>query len=129
MPPTVLSSSPLAPTEASACLVTVHPQQSNGTEEPIPGGVLVLGGRKIRFFELSSSEWQEKHRGRQQKLQGQKKNADRSSGTNVKEKKGRDIKKRRAKTTVEWPWREVTAYVLHPYLNISPNIVQVVSRE
>jgi DNA damage-binding protein 1 len=78
----------------------------------------VLGGRKIRFFELSSSEWQEKHRGRQQKLQSQKKNANRSLGTNAKEKqKGRDIKKRKAKATVEWPWREVTAYVLPPCLH------------
>lgn len=122
LPPTILSSSALEPTEVSACLVTVHPQQSNGTEETTSGGVLVLGGRKIRFFELSSSEWQEKHRGRQQKLQSQKKNADRSLGTNAKEKqKGRDIKKRRAKATVEWPWREVTAYVLHPCLHKPPN--------
>jgi DNA damage-binding protein 1 len=130
LPPTILSSSAFAPTEASACLVTVHPQQSNGTEETIPGGVLVLGGRKIRFFELSSAEWQEKHRGRQEKLQSQKKNADRSLRRNAKEKqKGREIKKRKAKATVEWPWREVTAYVSDLCPHNFSNRLQVVSGE
>ena len=71
----------------------------------------MLGGRKIRYFEHSSADWQEKYRERQQKLEGQTKNADRSSGGNVKDKKQkvREIKKRRAKATVEWPWREVSA--------------------
>jgi DNA damage-binding protein 1 len=130
LPPTILSSSALASNDAAPCLVTVHPQQSNGTEEPIPGGVLVLGGRKIRFFEHSSEEWQEKHRERQQKLRSQKKNADRSLGGNAKEKqKGREIKKRKAKASVEWPWREVTAYVSHPCPHKFPNRLQVVSCE
>ena len=129
LPPTILSSSAFAPTEASACLVTVQPQQSNGTEETIPGGVLVLGGRKIRFFELSSAEWKEKHRGRQEKLQSQKKNAG-SLRSNAKEKqKGREIKKRKAKATVEWPWREVTAYVPRPCPHNFSNGLQVVSGE
>lgn len=111
MPPTILSSSALTPSEASPCLLTIHPQQSSGKKELIPGGILVLGGRKIRYFEHSSADWQEKYRERQQKLEGQTKNADRSSGGNVKDKKQkvREIKKRRAKATVEWPWREVAA--------------------
>jgi DNA damage-binding protein 1 len=75
----------LTPTEVSPCLVTVHPRQSSGKKVPIPGGILVLGGRKIRYFELSSAEWQEKTRERQQKLESQKKNADRSLGGNAKE--------------------------------------------
>jgi DNA damage-binding protein 1 len=113
LPPTILSSSALAPTEAPPSLVTVRPQP-NGKKEPIPGGILVLGGRKIRFFEHSSAEWQEKHRERQQKLESQKKNADRSLEGNAKDKqKRREIKGRRAKAAVEWPWREVAAYVSH----------------
>lgn len=114
LPPTNISSSALTPADASPCLVTIHPQQSSGKKEPIPGGILVLGGRKIRYFELSSTEWQEKTRERQQKIESQKKNADRSLGGNTKDnQKGREIKKRRAKATVEWPWREVAAYVSH----------------
>jgi len=102
--------------------VTVPPQQLHGTEESVPGGVLVLGGRKIRFFELSSEEWQEKYRGRQRKLESKKKSADRSpEGKAKEEQKGREIKKRKAKATVEWPWFEVTAYVPHHCPSIFPN--------
>jgi DNA damage-binding protein 1 len=127
LPPTTISSA-LTPTGASPCLVTINPQQSSSKKEPIPGGILVLGGRKIRYFEHSSAEWQEKYRERQQKPESQKKNADRPLGGNGKDKqKGREIKKRRAKATVEWPWREVAAYVLHPRHHNFFNILQMVS--
>ena len=129
LPPTILSS-PLTPTEVSPCLVTIHPRQSSDKKVPIPGGILVLGGRKIRYFEYSSAEWQEKTRERQQQLESQKKNADRSLGGNAKNKqKERKIKKRRAKATVEWPWREVTAYVPYCCHHKFSNILQMVSCE
>jgi DNA damage-binding protein 1 len=129
LPPTIFSSVALAPIEVSPCLVTVQPQQSNGTKEPIPGGVLVLGGRKIRFFEQSSAEWQDKHRERRQKLHSQKTNAAWSQGGNGNEQKAREIKKRKAKATVDWPWREVNAYVSHSCPHNFPNRLQVVSCE
>jgi DNA damage-binding protein 1 len=89
----------------------------------------VLGGRKIRYFEHSSAEWQEKYRERQ-KPESQKKNADRSLGGKAKDKqKGREIKKRRAKATIEWPWREVAAYVSHSRHHNFSNILQMVSCE
>ena len=129
LPPTILSSA-FTPTDASPCLVTIHPRQSSGKKVPIPGGILVLGGRKIRYFEHSSAEWQEKTRERQQKLESQKKNVDRSLGGNAKDKqKGRGIKKRRAKATVEWPWREIAAYVSHFLQHKISNILQMVSCE
>jgi DNA damage-binding protein 1 len=129
LPPTLLSSA-LTPTEASLSLVTIHPRQSSSKKVPIPGGILVLGGRKIRYFEHSSAEWQEKTRERQQNLESQKKNADRSLGGNAKDKqKGREIKKRRAKATVEWPWREVAAYVSHSCQYKFSNMLQMVSCE
>lgn len=130
LPPTILSPSALGPTQPPPCLVAVHPQQSNGTEEPIPGGILVLSGRKFRFFEHSSAEWQEKHRERQKRLQSQKKDVDRSLGGDAKEKQnGREIKKRKPKATVEWPWCELTAYVSHPCPYKFPNRPQMVSCE
>lgn len=130
LPPTIISSSALTPTGASPCLVMIHPKQSSGKKEPIPGGILVLGGRKIRYFEHSTAEWQEKYREKQQKPESQKKNAGRSLGGNGKDKqKGREIKKRRAKATVEWPWREVAAYVSHPRHHNFSNILQMVSCE
>jgi DNA damage-binding protein 1 len=125
LPQTIVSSSALALTEAPPSLVTVPYQQLHGTEETVPGGVLVLGGRKIRFFELSSEEWQEKYRGRRRKLQSQKK-ANRSPEGKAKDnQKGREIKKRKAKATVEWPWCEVTAYVSYHYPNTFTNRFQV----
>ncbi|KAH9002600.1 CPSF A subunit region-domain-containing protein [Lactarius hatsudake] len=107
LPPTTLSTSAVSPTDAPPCLVPVPPQRSNATEQ-LPGGVLVLGGRKVQFFELSSEEWQEKHREKQRKLENRQKSADQAK---TKEKqKDREIKKRRPKSAVEWPWCEVTAW-------------------
>jgi DNA damage-binding protein 1 len=129
LPPTILSST-FTPTEVSPYLVTIHPQQSSSKKKPILGGILVLGGRKIRYFELSSAEWKEKYREKQQKLESQKKNADRSLGGSAKDKqKGREIKKRSAKATVEWPWHEVAAYVSHSCHHEFSNILQMVSCE
>ncbi len=109
LPQTVLSTSAVAPTEAPPCLALVPPQRSNATEQ-LPGGVLVLGGRKIQFFELSSEEWQKKIREKQRKLESRQKSADRLVPAKVKEKqKDREIKKRRPKSAVDWPWCEVTA--------------------
>ncbi|KAH9042112.1 CPSF A subunit region-domain-containing protein [Lactarius pseudohatsudake] len=107
LPPTALSTSAVSPTDAPPCLVPVPPQRSNATEQ-LPGGVLVLGGRKVQFFELSSEEWQEKHREKQRKLESRQKSANQAK---TKEKqKEREIKKRRPKSAVEWPWCEVTAW-------------------
>ncbi|KAI9465477.1 CPSF A subunit region-domain-containing protein [Lactarius psammicola] len=104
LPQTALSTSAAAPTDAPPCLVPVPPQRSNTTEQ-LPGGILVLSGRKIQFFELSSEEWQEKHR------EKQRRRADQLAPAKTKEKqKDREIKKRRPKSVVEWPWCEVTAW-------------------
>ena len=108
LPQTLLSTSALAPTDALPCLVSVPPQQSNVTEQ-LPGGILVLGGREVQFFELTSEEWQEKHREKQRKLK-LRKDADQLVSAKTKEKqKDRGINKRRPKSVVEWPWYAVTA--------------------
>ena len=109
LPQTLFSTSVVAPTDPMPCLALVPPQQSNATEK-LPGGVLVLGGRKIQFFELSSEGWQEKRREKQRKLESRQKSADQLVPTKTKDKqKGREIKKRRPKSVVEWPWCEITA--------------------
>ncbi|KAI0304406.1 CPSF A subunit region-domain-containing protein [Multifurca ochricompacta] len=111
LPQTVLSSSVVTLTEAPPCLVTIPSQKSNETGDPLPGGILVLGGRKIQFFELSSEEWQEKFRGKQRKLESRKKSIDQVVAAKAKEKqKELEVKKRKAKAAVEWPWYEVTAW-------------------
>jgi DNA damage-binding protein 1 len=106
LPQTLLSPSVVAPTDALPCLVSVPPQQSNATEQ-LPGGVLVLGGREVQFFELSSEGWQGKHREKQRRRQ---KGADQLVSAKIKEKqKDRGIKKRTPKSVVDWPWYAVTA--------------------
>ena len=112
LPQTLLSTSVVASTNATLCLALVPPQQSNATEQ-LPGGVLVLGGRKVQFFELSSEGWQEKRREKHRRLESRQKSADQpvSAKSNEEKQKGREIKKRRPKSVVEWPWCEVTAYV------------------
>lgn len=107
LPQTLLSTSVIAPTDVMPCLALVPPLQSNAIE--LPAGVLVLGGRKIQFFELSSEGWQEKRREKQRKFEGRQKSADQPVSAKTKEKDHREIKKRRPKSDVEWPWFEVTA--------------------
>ena len=107
LPQTLLSTSVIAPTDVMPCLALVPPLQSNAIE--LPAGVLVLGGRKIQFFELSSEGWQEKRREKQRKLEGRQKSVDQPVSAKTKEKDHREIKKRRPKSDVEWPWFEVTA--------------------
>ena len=107
LPQTLLSTSAVAPTDVMPCLALVPPLQSNATE--LPAGVLVLGGRKIQLFELSSEGWQEKRREKQRKLEGRQKSADQLVSAKTKEKQSLEIKKRRPKSDVEWPWFEVTA--------------------
>jgi DNA damage-binding protein 1 len=118
LPQTIVSPSVAIITDEPPSLVMVPSQQLHGTEESVPGGVLVLGGRKIRFFELSSEEWQEKYRGKQRRLESQKKNSDRSQEAKANEKQqGREIRRRKAKASVEWPWSEVAAYVSYRWPN------------
>jgi DNA damage-binding protein 1 len=108
LPQTLLSSSTVTSNDAPPCLATVPPQQSQDTDESLPGGVLVFGRRKIRFFELSSEEWQEKHRGKKLRRFGSRSNNSEQSVAKDKQK-GREIRRRRAKASVQWPWSEVTA--------------------
>jgi DNA damage-binding protein 1 len=109
LPQTLLSTSVVAPTDVVPCLALVPPLQSNAAEK-LPAGVLVLGGRRIQFFELASEGWQEKRREKQRKLEGLQKSTDLLASAKTKEKqKGREIKKRRPKSDAEWPWFEVTA--------------------
>ncbi|KAI0269851.1 CPSF A subunit region-domain-containing protein [Gloeopeniophorella convolvens] len=110
LPQTALSSSAVLLTESPPSLVAIPPQESDG-KGTSPGGILVLGGRKIQLFELSSTEWQEKYRGKQRRSENKKKNTDQAVASKAKEKeKEREAKKRKAKAAVEWPWYEVTAW-------------------
>ncbi|TFK40691.1 CPSF A subunit region-domain-containing protein [Crucibulum laeve] len=103
------------PTEFIPQLVTVPTvlpeDDADADEEGFPGGVLVVGGKKILFYELTPREAQEKQRGKRRRLEKKKKNEDVSVAAKAKEKeREREGRRRKPKATVEWPWTEVTAW-------------------
>ncbi|TFK70374.1 hypothetical protein BDN72DRAFT_542903 [Pluteus cervinus] len=109
--PTVISSKAFSmPTDFVPMLIPVEPP-ANPEEEYFLGGVLVIGGRKIFLYELSSPEGQEKQQGKRRRLELRKKSGDAEEATKAREKeRERESRKRRARCSVDWPWGEVTAW-------------------
>ncbi|KAI0061660.1 hypothetical protein BV25DRAFT_1857049 [Artomyces pyxidatus] len=113
LPPTTLSPSAYSLTETAPSLIPVPSVPSTDPlVDDYSGGVLVVGGRKIQLYELSSKEWREKYRGKRRRLSDKKKkNSDHDSQARAKEKEqGRVEKKRKAKASIQWPWDEITAW-------------------
>lgn len=78
-------------------------------DEPL-GGVLVIGGRKIHYFEESSISRQQVKRGKQSRLDARKASASASENDKAKEKeKAREGRKVKPKASVRWPWSDITA--------------------
>jgi DNA damage-binding protein 1 len=74
------------------------------------GGVLLLGGRRIRFFQFADDESQEKLKGKQRRTERRKKSADSAEAQRAKQKESeRESRKRKPKATIQWPWSEITA--------------------
>ncbi|KAA1475747.1 hypothetical protein DENSPDRAFT_842582 [Dentipellis sp. KUC8613] len=115
--PTSLSTSSFPLSEFPPALITVpalpstQPESSDAEDDDdsFSGGVLILGGRKILLYELASREWQEKYRGKQKRLDKQLKDPKTSAGAKERQKE-REVKRRKATASVEWPWSEVTAW-------------------
>ncbi|KII87876.1 hypothetical protein PLICRDRAFT_42399 [Plicaturopsis crispa FD-325 SS-3] len=98
--PTSLSSNTFPPTDAAPFVVSVPSK-----------GVLILGGRKILYYELATEKWQEKHRGKAKRAEKAKAGKDHAEAAKAREKEQkRKNRKRKPKATVEWPWAEVTAW-------------------
>lgn len=92
-----------------------NPEAMEGTSD-FNGDLLVIGGKKLLLFELTSKEYQRKHH---KKLRKQ----ERRRSTTGKDKSKEDAKedkegKSRSKpiASVAWPWSEVTAYAVLPSL-------------
>lgn len=82
------------------------------TEDSFQGGVLVVGGRQILLFELSSRESQEKLNGKRKRLETRKKSIDAAEVARAKAKeRERESRKKKPDAVVEWPWSKITAYV------------------
>jgi DNA damage-binding protein 1 len=112
--PSVLLPSTTLPTKLFAfpfddvCVPTLIPiPPSSGS----PGGVAVVGGKKIMMYEIAPLEKQKKLKGKQSRLEGRKKADDKTEAMKAREKeKEREGRQRRANMTVEWPWSDLSAW-------------------
>ena len=111
---TVLPANAFPETENPFILVSVprfHVESDDEAEQgECLGGVLVLGGRKILFYEVATVERQQRTRNEN------KRQAKRKASTSEKQLEAarrrdmeRDSKKIKPKMSVKWPWSEVTA--------------------
>jgi len=106
LPPTSLSSTSVVLSDFPPSIITVP--SLDGSK----GGILIVGGRVIEFFELSSDEWQEKYRDKQRRTDNKKKSADQVTMSKAREKeREREAKLRKPRASIDWPWYEVVSYV------------------
>lgn len=88
------------------------PFESDSIDEESRGGILILGGKKIVYYELESVEAQRKLKGKASRTEKKKKNTnDTSEVAKAEEKeKERELRKRKPKMSVEWPWSDIGAW-------------------
>ncbi|KAF9069809.1 CPSF A subunit region-domain-containing protein [Rhodocollybia butyracea] len=102
LPPTSISLNSIPyPDEILPQLISI-PSDEDATsiddDDPFLGGILVVGGSTILLYELASQE----------KLKGKRKRETSKQADTGKSKK--EIKKREAKATLEWPWSQISAW-------------------
>ncbi len=74
------------------------------------GGVLVLGGRKILFYEVASVERQKRQKNKDKRQSKRKSSVNEQQAEVARQKdKEREAKKVKPRMSVKWPWSEVTA--------------------
>lgn len=101
-------------------LISVPPDNADTSNEVFPGGVMVVGGRRILLFELASKESQEKQRGKQKRLDAKKKSTDPAEVAKARAKeRERGERRRNPKFSVDWPWSSVSAFVFLGAINLS----------
>jgi len=104
------------PSDSLPRLIPVQPEINddgiNVIEDSFQGGVLLVGGRQILLFELSSKENQGKLKGKRKRLEARKKSTDAAEVAKAKAKeRDRESRKKKPNAVVEWPWSQITAYV------------------
>ncbi|EIN12704.1 hypothetical protein PUNSTDRAFT_97523 [Punctularia strigosozonata HHB-11173 SS5] len=110
LPPTPLpiSADDLSLNGTSLSLVPI-PTTLADIDANFRGGVLVLGGRKVMLFELASEEHRKKWMKKNKQTMKQKKEERYKEKLREKERE-REGRRRKARSTVEWPWSEITAW-------------------
>lgn len=86
--------------------------EESDEEQECPGGVLVVGGRRIFFYELTRADKQSALKGKKRRLEKRKASTTESEVDKAKEKeKERESRKVKPRCFVIWPWSEIVAYV------------------
>jgi DNA damage-binding protein 1 len=110
--PTQLSTASFPSVDSPPILVPVLANPDNaatGLEESFPGGVAIVGGRKIVVHQLAPAEWQQKRK--KQKRESKRKSSSASTLSKSRDQDKTDSKsmKRKPYCSVEWPFGEVHA--------------------
>lgn len=76
------------------------------------GGIIVLGGKKIQYYELADEETQMKRSDKAKRTEKKKKvSPDEDAILELTQKEQeREWRKRKPKSWVEWPWSEVESW-------------------
>ena len=84
--------------------------EEEGEDAQCLGGVLILGGRKVLFYEVASAEKQKRQKDKDKRQSKRKASANEKQLEAAKKKDlEREAKKVKPKMSVKWPWSEVTA--------------------
>lgn len=115
LPNSVLQSRAFPSLDPPPFLVPIRPpfleDKSDTENEEGLGGVLVIGGRKILFFEEANQDRQQIKKGKQARLDKRKASTSTSENLRAREKeKDREARKVKPKASVKWPWSDVTAW-------------------
>jgi DNA damage-binding protein 1 len=111
--PTLLSSASFPHTDTPPILVPIAASEAESAltgDETFPGGILVIGGRKIVMHKLAPVEWQERKKTKQKKEKRKSSSAAEITKAREKETARRNMK-RKPFCSAEWPFGDVTASV------------------
>lgn len=106
--PAVLPSTLFSFPDAKPQLIPIPPQSEEHSSRP--GGVLVVGGSKILFFEVASGDALEDYQAKQERQMRRTSSRTAVNATETRGKdKGRDDRGPKPSTSVIWPWSNVAA--------------------
>jgi DNA damage-binding protein 1 len=110
--PTLLSSASFPQTDTPPILIPITATEEASVlegDDAFPGGVLVVGGRKIILHKLAPLDWQERSKAKQKKESKRRI----SSATEIEKSREKEAARRNMKRkpfcSVEWPFGEVMA--------------------
>lgn len=88
-----------------------EPKDDSEEGENFIGGVIIVGGTKIVLFEMAKGQTREDGN------VGKKRRVDNKQGNDAGKDRAKEVRKRKPKASVEWPWGEVTACLLYPFVS------------